>query len=912
MFFAKRRNGAVACVLAVLLVAGVLSAAGPAYAEGGATGVTAVFGVHGEFTVESSGTLNGVSCEGNVLTITNADDVVTVSNTDGGAKVIEGNILLSPGDDATARLTLRGVRLKGVLSRAGAVELSSGIAEVSLEGRSELISDNGNAAFQTRIGTKLIIKSDAGGSLKATALGNGAGIGAGSWNRAGDIVIESGAVEAVSGTGGAGIGAGFSTASGDIAVHGGTVRATGGDMGAGVGGGYKASSGDITITGGEVVASVTGYYGSAIGGGVSGAGAGDIVISGGDVTAKAAEYGGAAIGGGANDSGAGSILISGGNVAATGYESAGIGSGGFSESQGVTITGGNVTATGYGNIGIGSGESPDAQSVVIDGGNVSAGGVKPAPVSRSGQAVYENELTFIRDVSGLPVSAGAIDEIPCYAGEPTRDGDYGIKDVSVNNENSVRFYLPAANGDAAGVALTVGEDLFGANYVREGNGTHDLRLIMDVGAPGPFDAVYGQMLSGISLPGGWAFTEDGGATVGPAGEMKHPAVFTPEDTDYAPVTKSVTIHVAKKDPNVRPPDDATAVYGQTLGAITLADGWSWDEGDAAPVGDAGERSHTATYTPSDTANYNTQHQRVRVTVAKKDPDVSPPGDFTAVYGQMLGEFALEDGWTWDEGDAAPVGDAGERSHPATYTPPDTANYNTQSQSVRLTVKKYTPKTEPPPTLSTFDDKALGDLALPDGWTWDEGAGAPVGSAGARPRSVSYIPEDAANWESLYGTVLVIVNESEDEYAKGTEDENGPDAERTIRFIGADRTVVRTIAVGKKIGRLPKVARKGYVFAGWHTAKKGGRRIAPSYKVTEKTPDSLYAHWKKAATYGKVTRCSALFVRKYPSPHSNLSAVAGYVKAGKKLKILKKEGNWYRVAFGKREMYVWTHYVRIMK
>jgi uncharacterized repeat protein (TIGR02543 family) len=58
---------------------------------------------------------------------------------------------------------------------------------------------------------------------------------------------------------------------------------------------------------------------------------------------------------------------------------------------------------------------------------------------------------------------------------------------------------------------------------------------------------------------------------------------------------------------------------------------------------------------------------------------------------------------------------------------------------------------------------------------------------------------------------------------------------------------RTVDVGEEYGKLPGAARKGYKFAGWFTAKKGGQK-ADSHSIAEQPGEiKLFAHWK-AKTY----------------------------------------------------------------
>lgn len=55
---------------------------------------------------------------------------------------------------------------------------------------------------------------------------------------------------------------------------------------------------------------------------------------------------------------------------------------------------------------------------------------------------------------------------------------------------------------------------------------------------------------------------------------------------------------------------------------------------------------------------------------------------------------------------------------------------------------------------------------------------------------------------------------------------------------------RKVASGARIGTLPKPTRKGFVFAGWFTAKTGGAKVTAATKVSRSM--TLYARWAKKA------------------------------------------------------------------
>ena len=86
-------------------------------------------------------------------------------------------------------------------------------------------------------------------------------------------------------------------------------------------------------------------------------------------------------------------------------------------------------------------------------------------------------------------------------------------------------------------------------------------------------------------------------------------------SDTQPVEVNVTI--AKATPDYTVPTGLTATYGNTLNDVTLPDDWSWNDPDTTSVGNVGSNTFSATYTPSDTTNYNTVTKNLAVTVSAK-------------------------------------------------------------------------------------------------------------------------------------------------------------------------------------------------------------------------------------------------------------------------------------------------------
>lgn len=151
-----------------------------------------------------------------------------------------------------------------------------------------------------------------------------------------------------------------------------------------------------------------------------------------------------------------------------------------------------------------------------------------------------------------------------------------------------------------------------------------------------------------------------------------------------------TFTISKTTPTYTTPTGLTATYDQTLADVklpTVNNGtWSW-ESTAAAVGNVGTQTHKATFTPSDTKNYETiTDVEISVVVGKADPAYTVPTGLTATYGQTLNDVTLSEGWQWN-GPASSVGNVGENTFAATFTPSDAANYNTVEKNLTVSVGK---------------------------------------------------------------------------------------------------------------------------------------------------------------------------------------------------------------------------------
>ena len=208
---------------------------------------------------------------------------------------------------------------------------------------------------------------------------------------------------------------------------------------------------------------------------------------------------------------------------------------------------------------------------------------------------------------------------------------------------------------------------------------------------------------GNSLAGTWSFA---GTNIIPTVNNKgYQAVFTPDDpNNYNTVTRTITVKVTKATPVIaEKPTAGALIYGQTLSDSTLtggkatyktADGtevagtFVWKNGTLKPAAvDSQKTEYDATFTPSDTANYNAVGIKLRLTVNKaaKAPNMPEAAMAPAHSTKKVGDIILPEGWSWQEADKDTVlADGVAVTATAVYTGADKGNYETESVSITIT------------------------------------------------------------------------------------------------------------------------------------------------------------------------------------------------------------------------------------
>jgi len=196
--------------------------------------------------------------------------------------------------------------------------------------------------------------------------------------------------------------------------------------------------------------------------------------------------------------------------------------------------------------------------------------------------------------------------------------------------------------------------------------------------------------------------------------------------------RTINFTINKTNPTVTTWPSATAItYGAALSASVLTGGvyttsgtFAWTTPATIPT--VSNSGYSVTFTPADTANYNTATKTVNITVSKANPSITAwPSAAAIVYFDELSTSTLSDGastppgtFAWTNPTTHPS--VGIGTYSVTFTPTDTANYNTVTGTVSITVNKRTPVLKWPTAAAITYGAALSASALSGGIGYTDG------------------------------------------------------------------------------------------------------------------------------------------------------------------------------------------------
>lgn len=322
-----------------------------------------------------------------------------------------------------------------------------------------------------------------------------------------------------------------------------------------------------------------------------------------------------------------------------------------------------------------------------------------------------------------------------------------------------------------------------------------------------------------------------------AGTTQAGWVFKPADSKhYEELTGTAAITVAKATPAVVTvptvaereynPAVALADSDMTGGSVTGADGnelaGTWNFTGTIIIPTVNNKGYQAVFTPDDTDNYNTVTRTITVKVTKATPVIAEkPTAGALTYGQKLSESKLTGGkaayqtadgieitgtFAWKNSSSTPTAaDSQKTEYDVTFTPSDKDNYNAVDTKLALTINKAAqapnmPQAEMAPAHST---KKVGDITLPDGWSWQEDdKDTALVDGVAVTANAFYTGTDKGNYETE--SVSITITRSECEH-KNTEIINKKDATCSVEGYTGDtycKDCGETLASGTTIEKKP--------------------------------------------------------------------------------------------------------------
>ena len=484
---------------------------------------------------------------------------------------------------------------------------------------------------------------------------------------------------------------------------------------------------------------------------------------------------------------------------------------------------------------------------------------KAASVALSGESrsyIYakgSNDKAETMDVAGkLPADRGTT----TYA-VATTDTEQLLSEVTVDTAGNLTYKVNQVDSSKVGKTAIITVTASMENYENVGytltisitdKKTVEIKRGNTVSVEGSNVLIYGEKISKLTL-GNTVFVEAGTDNmvegilswsnpdeIPATGTTQAGWVFKPTDSrHYVELTGTAAITVARATPAVvTVPTVAERVYNpavaladsdMTGGSVTGADGsslagtWSFTGTNIIPT--VNNKGYQAVFTPDDADNYNTVTRTITVKVTKATPVIAEkPTAGALTYGQKLSDSTLTGGkaayqtadgteitgtFAWKNSSSTPTAaDSQKTEYDVTFTPSDKDNYNAVDTKLALTVNKAAqapnmPQAAMAPAHST---KKVGDITLPDGWSWQEAdKDTALADGVAVTANAIYTGTDKGNYETE--SVSITITRSECEH-KNTEIINKKDATCTQTGYTGDtycKDCDKLLSTGKELAAL---------------------------------------------------------------------------------------------------------------
>ncbi len=297
----------------------------------------------------------------------------------------------------------------------------------------------------------------------------------------------------------------------------------------------------------------------------------------------------------------------------------------------------------------------------------------------------------------------------------------------------------------------------------------------------PATIPYGSALSDVelnataSVAGNFVYSPTAG-TVLQAGSQKLTVTFTPSDTvTYSTVTSNVPLMVTRATPVITwaalsPIPQGTALGTAQLNAAANVPGILSYSPALGTVLPAGTQQLTATFTPSDTTDYQPATAHSSLTVTAENPSVptitwntpAPIEYGTALSSVQLAATASVPGNVVYSPAAGAVLQAGSQKLTAIFTPADTSSYSAVTATVQLTVSRVASVITWAPLSPIKQGTALSGAQLnatanvPGTFSYSPAAGT-VLPAVTQQLTVTFTPSNATDYTSATALNSLTVN-----------------------------------------------------------------------------------------------------------------------------------------------------------
>ncbi len=263
-----------------------------------------------------------------------------------------------------------------------------------------------------------------------------------------------------------------------------------------------------------------------------------------------------------------------------------------------------------------------------------------------------------------------------------------------------------------------------------------------------------------------------------------------ENAEYTLTISSITDKktVEIKSGNTVSVDGSNALtYGEKVSKLTLGNTvfveagtddmiegiLSWSNPDEIPA--AGTTQAGWVFKPADSTHYAELTGTAAITVAKATPIVvtvptvaergyNPDAALTGsdiTGGSVTGADGNSLAGTWSFTGTNIIPTVNNKGYQAVFTPDDTNNYNTVTRTITVTVNKAAKAPNMPENAMTpaHSTKKVGDITLPDGWSWQEADKDTVLADGVAVTATAvYTGADKGNYETESVSITITRRE----------------------------------------------------------------------------------------------------------------------------------------------------------